>query len=114
MQNVGIDKISRRDFMKQGLIFGAGARGLAAGYAAVPDVFAKAVYSAKGAGVTNDKILVMIQLGGGNDGLQTVIPLNDSRFRDLRPTLGKEADAALALDKDHGLHQNLKGIKALH
>jgi len=113
MQNIGIDKISRRDFLQQGLVFGAGARGLAAGYAAVPDVFAKAVYSAKGAGVTNDKILVMIQLGGGNDGLQTVIPLSDPKYRDLRPSLGKEADAALPLDKDHGLHQNLKGIKAL-
>ena len=114
LRNVGIDKISRRDFLQKGLVFGAGARGLAAGYAAVPDVFAKAVYSAKGAGITNDKVLVMIQLGGGNDGLQTVIPLNDGRFRDLRPTLGKEADAALPIDKDHGLHQSLKGIKALY
>jgi uncharacterized protein (DUF1501 family) len=114
LQNIGIDKISRRDFLNKGLVFGAGARGLAAGYAAVPDVFAKAVYSAKGAGVTNDRILVMIQLGGGNDGLQTVIPIGDPKFRDLRPTLGKEADAALAIDKNVGLHQNLKGIKALY
>ena len=114
MQNIGIDKISRRDFLQQGLVFGAGARGLAAGYAAVPDVFAKAVYGAKAAGVQNDKILVMIQLGGGNDGLQTVIPLSDSRYRDLRPTLSKEADTALPLDASHGLHQNLKGIKALY
>jgi uncharacterized protein (DUF1501 family) len=114
MQNVGIDKISRRDFLQKGLVFGAGARGLAAGYAAVPDVFAKAVYSAKGAGVTNDRILVMIQLGGGNDGLQTVIPIGDPKFRDLRPTLGKEADAALRIDNNVGLHQNLKGIKALY
>ena len=114
MHNVGIDKISRRDFLQKGLVFGAGARGLAAGYAAVPDVFAKAVYSAKGAGVTNDKVLVMIQLGGGNDGLQTLIPIGDPKYRDLRPTLGKEADAALPIDKDHGLHQNLKGIKTLY
>ena len=114
LQNVGIDKISRRDFLQKGLIFGAGARGLAAGYAAVPDVFAKAIYGAKGAGVTNDRVLVMIQLGGGNDGLQTVIPIGSSKFRDLRPTLGKEADAALPIDKDHGLHQNLKGIKSLY
>jgi len=39
MQNVGIDKISRRDFFQKGLVFAAGARGLSAGYAAVPDVF---------------------------------------------------------------------------
>jgi len=114
MQNIGIDKISRRDFLQKGLVFGAGARGLAAGYAAVPDVFAKAVYSAKGAGVTNDRILVMIQLGGGNDGLQTVIPIGDPKYRDLRPSLGKEADSALRIDNNVGLHQNLKGIKALY
>jgi uncharacterized protein (DUF1501 family) len=114
MQNIGIDKISRRDFLQKGLVFGTGARGLAAGYAAVPDVFAKAVYSAKGAGVTNDRILVMIQLGGGNDGLQTVIPIGDPKYRDLRPNLGKEADAALRIDNNVGLHQNLKGIKALY
>ena len=114
MRNIGIDKISRRDFLQRGLVFGAGAQGLAAGYAAVPDVFAKAVYGAKSAGVQNDRILVMIQLGGGNDGLQTVIPLADGRYRDLRPTLSKEADTALPLDKAHGLHQSLKGIKALY
>ena len=114
LQNIGIEKISRRDFLQKGLVFGAGARGLAAGYAAVPDVFAKAVYAAKGAGVTNDRVLVMIQLGGGNDGLQTVIPISDGKFRDLRPTLGKEADSALRLDNSWGLHQSLKGIKSLY
>src|SRR5256886_5124452 len=114
MRNIGLDEVSGRDVLGKGLIFGAGARGLAAGYAAVPDVFAKAVYSAKSAGVTNDRILGMIQLGGGNDGLQTVIPIGDPKFRDLRPTLGKEADAALRIDNNVGLHQNLKGIKALY
>jgi uncharacterized protein (DUF1501 family) len=109
-----LDKLSRRDFLRNGLVFGAGARGLAAGYAAVPDVFARAVYSAKSAGVQNDRVLVMIQLGGGNDGLQTVIPMNDSRYRDLRPTLSKEAETALPLEKGFGLHQNMKGIKSLY
>ena len=31
-----LSKISRRDFLRSGLVFGAGAAGLAAGYAAVP------------------------------------------------------------------------------
>jgi len=109
-----LDRLSRRDFLRNGLVFGAGMRGLAAGYAAVPDLFARAVYSAKSAGAMNDRVLVMIQLGGGNDGLQTVLPLRDSKYRDLRPTLSKEADMALPLSNDFGLHQNLKGIKALY
>ena len=64
----GINQLKRRDFLRAGLVFGAGAAGLAAGYAAVPDAFARAVYAAKQVGITNDNVLVMIQLAGGNDG----------------------------------------------
>ena len=92
MNEIGINKISRREFMKNGLVFAAGAAGLAAGYAAVPDVFARAVYSAKKDGVMNDKVLVMIQLAGGADGLQTVMPLQDSRLRAMRPRLSAAMD----------------------
>ncbi len=109
-----LDRISRRDFLGAGLVFGAGAAGLAAGYAAVPDVFARAVYAAKNdGGIANDRILVMIQLAGGNDGLQTVIPLEDSRYRDLRPQLSAAASAALPITPEFGLNKNLKGLKAL-
>ncbi len=108
-----LERIGRRDFLKAGLVFGAGAAGLAAGYAAVPDLFARAVYSAKTEGLTNDRILVMIQLAGGNDGLQTVIPLQDSRYRDLRPQLSVAAKDALPLDEEWGLNKNLRGVKSL-
>ncbi|MDQ2951752.1 MAG: DUF1501 domain-containing protein [Chloroflexota bacterium] len=108
-----LSKLSRRDFLRSGLVFGAGAAGLAAGYAAVPDVFARAVYAGKQENIVNDKVLVMIQLAGGNDGLQTVIPLHDQTYRDLRPQLGKSADEALAISSDFGLNKNLKGTKAL-
>jgi len=41
----------------------------------------------------NRKIFVMIQLAGGNDGLNTVVPFQDSRYLSLRPTLGfKDTD----------------------
>ena len=41
----------------------------------------------------NRRILVVIQLAGGNDGSNTVVPYTDSRYQSLRPTLGfKEAD----------------------
>jgi uncharacterized protein (DUF1501 family) len=108
-----IDKIGRREFLRAGLVFGAGAAGLAAGYAAVPDVFARAVYAAKQEKVTNDKVLVMIQLAGGNDGLQTVIPLADQAYRDMRPQLSKSADDALPISGGFGLNKNLTGTKKL-
>jgi uncharacterized protein (DUF1501 family) len=113
-QEIGINQLKRRDFLKAGLVFGAGAAGLAAGYAAVPDAFARAVYAAKTNGVNNDRVLVMIQLAGGNDGLRTVIPLSDNKLHDLRPKLaGMSVGAALPLSNDWGLNQNLKGIKSL-
>jgi uncharacterized protein (DUF1501 family) len=108
-----IDKIGRREFLRAGLVFGAGAAGLAAGYAAVPDVFARAMYAAKQEKVTNDKVLVMIQLAGGNDGLQTVIPLTDRSYRDLRPQLSRSADEALHISTDFGLNKSLVGTKKL-
>ena len=111
---IGINQLKRRDFLKAGLVFGAGAAGLAAGYAAVPDAFARAVYAAKKEGVANDNILVMIQLAGGNDGLRTVVPLADPALHDLRPKLsGSMVSQALPLNNQWGLNHNLGAIKAL-
>lgn len=112
-QGPGVSAISRREFLRAGMVFGAGAAGLAAGYAAVPDVFARGVYAATKAGVQNDRVVVMVQLAGGNDGLQTVIPLTSSHYRDLRPQLSRSVETALPLDRDWGLHQSLTGLKAL-
>jgi uncharacterized protein (DUF1501 family) len=111
---IGINQLKRRDFLKAGLVFGAGAAGLAAGYAAVPDAFARAVYAAKKGGVTNDNVLVMIQLAGGNDGLRTLVPLSDPALHDLRPRLaGPMVSQALPLNNDYGLNHNLGSIKKL-
>jgi uncharacterized protein (DUF1501 family) len=71
------------------------------------------MYAAKQEKVTNDKVLVMIQLAGGNDGLQTVIPLTDQSYRDLRPQLSRSADEALHISNDVGLNKNLVGTKKL-
>src|SRR5216684_3750382 len=113
-EDIGINQLKRRDFLKAGLVFGAGAAGLAAGYAAVPDAFARAVYAAKREGMTNDNVLVMIQLAGGNDGLRTVVPLADPSLHDLRPKLsGPMVSQALPLNSQYGLNHNLSGIKGL-
>src|SRR5438270_10662777 len=111
---IGINQLKRRDFLRAGLVFGAGAAGLAAGYAAVPDAFARAVYAAKSNGASNDRVLVMIQLAGGNDGLRTVIPLQDPKLHDLRPRLAAmSVEQALPITGELGLNQNLKGLKGL-
>lgn len=75
-------------------------------------------------GVPEDHILVVVQLGGGNDGLNTVVPFGEAAYYKARaniavPEPGKSANnnqaAALKLD-DHkgiGLHPNLTGFKEL-
>src|SRR2546427_10850915 len=113
-EEIGINRLNRRAFLRAGLVFGAGASGLAAGYAAVPDAFAQAVYAATSNGVQNDRILVMIQLAGGNDGLRTVIPLQDPALHDLRPKLAATSvPNARPITSDPGLNQNLPGAEAL-
>ena len=113
-KEIGINQLKRRDFLKAGLVFGAGAAGLAAGYAAVPDAFARAVYAAKKGGVANDNVLVMIQLAGGNDGLRTLVPISDPKLHDLRPKLaGPMVSQALPLNSDYGLNHNLTSVKGL-
>jgi len=59
-------------------------------------------------------ILVVLQLAGGNDGLNTVIPFeNDAYFR-ARPTLAIPKSKILQLSGGFGLHPELSGLKSLH
>ncbi|MFD1468009.1 DUF1501 domain-containing protein [Hymenobacter caeli] len=59
--------------------------------------------------------LIVVQLGGGNDGLNTVIPYQNDLYYQARPTLGiKESEGILALDKGLGFHPALKGFKSLY
>ncbi len=49
-------------------------------------------------------ILVLIQLAGGNDGLNTIVPFEDADYHRLRPTLGLAKDRVLRLSDTLGLH----------
>src|SRR5438105_4897553 len=59
----------------------------------------------------SDRVLVLVQLAGGNDGLNTVIPFQDGAYHDARPTL-RQDQGVLGLNAQLGLHSNLKGLKA--
>jgi uncharacterized protein (DUF1501 family) len=119
------DAYSRRIFIRQGVMLASFAATLphfiqesALGMLA-PDGSA----TSSRPGVPDERILVIVQLSGGNDGLNTVIPYGDREYHAARPSLSlgepgkaKNGGAALELDRDRGigLHPNLTGLKELH
>jgi uncharacterized protein (DUF1501 family) len=60
-----------------------------------------------------DRILVVVQLAGGNDGLNTVIPISNDDYYKARPRLGIGKTKALKVSDDFGFHPNASGFKKL-
>ena len=61
-----------------------------------------------------NKVVVVLQLSGGNDGLNTVIPYRDDLYYKARPRLGILRDKALSLTDETGLHPALTAFKELY
>lgn len=61
-----------------------------------------------------NKVLVILQLSGGNDGLNTVIPVRNDIYYNVRPKLGIEKSKALLLNDEVGLHPALTGLRDLY
>ena len=60
-----------------------------------------------------NKVLVVLQLSGGNDGLNTVIPIRNDIYYKSRPKLGIERDKALQLTEEAGINPALSYFKSL-
>ncbi len=65
-------------------------------------------------GVPDDRILVVVQLAGGNDGLNTVIPYRNDNYYSNRPQIAIRAQDVLKLRGDVGLHPQATGLKELY
>ena len=63
------------------------------------------------ASTTGDKKLVVVQLSGGNDYLNTVIPYSDGLYYDNRPAVGIHEDRVIKLDDKAGLHPQMGPLK---
>ncbi len=61
----------------------------------------------------SNPILVVVQLSGGNDGLNTVIPFENDIYYRLRPRLAIERKSVLSLGRGMGLHPSADGLKSL-
>ncbi len=61
-----------------------------------------------------NKVVVVLQLTGGNDGLNTVIPYRNDIYYSSRPRLGIERSSALSLTDEAGLHPALTAFKSAY
>jgi len=61
-----------------------------------------------------NRILVVLQLSGGNDGINTLVPFADPNYSQLRPSLGFAANEVLHLTDSVGLNPNLSKLKTMY
>jgi len=101
---------NRREFLKTTI----GASTLLALGPGVPAFFSRAAAQAANRPVADNKILVMVQLGGGNDGLNTVIPYEDDEYGRNRPTIRFKANEVHKIDAQLGFHPQTKGLWRLY
>jgi uncharacterized protein (DUF1501 family) len=94
---------TRRQFLTRSLQ-GASLLALAP---AVPQFLAN---TARAAETGKDTVLVVIELSGGNDGLNTVIPYTDDNYHKARPTLKLTKDQVVKVNDTIGLNPGMRGI----
>jgi uncharacterized protein (DUF1501 family) len=94
--------LSRRDFLKRSSLI-----------AAAPLVPGFVERTARAAEPGKDPILVVLELTGGNDGLNTVIPYKDADYHKARPTIGFKDNQVVKVNDELGLHPALQQMGQL-
>jgi uncharacterized protein (DUF1501 family) len=95
--------LSRRDFLRQSTLL-----------ALAPTVPAFLARTARAATPQRDgRVLVVIQLDGGNDGINTVVPFKDEGYAKHRKTLRLDKDRLVKVNDQVGLHPSLRDFGKL-
>jgi uncharacterized protein (DUF1501 family) len=96
--------LSRREFL-------SGAAGVVSVSSALPSFLMQACLAADS--TSTESVLVVIQLSGGNDGLNTVVPFKNELYRKARPTLAVAQSDVLKIRDDLGFHPAARGLADL-
>ena len=107
---------TRRDFLRTSML-GASALGTAPLF--VGETFAEINKEAQDSATQTEdgkdgRILVVLQMAGGNDGLNTLVPYADDAYHKARPILKKSPKDVLKLNDHVGLNSNLPFLHSLH
>ena len=100
--------ITRRDFMKHAAVFSA--------IGVAPQFLTRTVGAATRSigGFKDDRVLVVVQLGGGNDGLNTLVPYGDDAYYRARPRLGLREDRLIKINDALAFNDSLGGLMRLY
>ena len=93
-------KMDRRDFLKYA--------GLLSASATVPLLTPELLFAANGQ--RPDKIVVLVELKGGNDGFNTLVPFADELYYRYRPNIGIQQRQLLPLNDQVGMHPRMKAL----
>lgn len=102
---------SRRQFMRGLALAGAGMAVGVGGttvHASAPNALLRAL-----AGNESNRILVLIQLSGGNDGLNTIVPFTNDLYHQARPGIRITSQNVIPITADLGLHPSLAPFESL-
>ena len=104
------NKIKRREILRRGMA-GLGIAGIGASMLK-PSAFTS-VAEAAALAEANGKVLVILELSGGNDGLNTVVPYGDDAYYRNRPEIGLPKNQLRILDDHFGLNPGMSGFEEL-
>lgn len=91
----------------------AGMAGLSA-LSMVPPAFAQAAQAAAAQAAASGKVLVILELSGGNDGLNTVVPYSDDAYYRHRPNIGIPKNELRIIDDHFGFNPGMAGFERLY
>ena len=106
------NKLNRRDLLRTGMA-GLGIGALGTTFRA-PSLFGRAGEAVAAQGADNGKILVVLELSGGNDGLNTVVPYGDDAYYRHRPNIGLPQSELRVIDDHFGLNRGMTGFERLY